>query len=89
MNYELSNDMNINAQLRYEGERDDKDFSNFIVQRVQLPAFTLLIFPLRNKIFSYLMLTGRIENLFDKKYEEVLYYGTLRRSFYAGINLNL
>ena len=30
-------------------------------------------------------LTGRIENLFDAEYEEVLDFGTARRSEYVGI----
>jgi len=34
-------------------------------------------------------LFGRIENLFNKYYEEVLYFGTLGRSFYFGIEVNL
>jgi vitamin B12 transporter len=41
------------------------------------------------KLFDEVTLNGRIENLFDKKYEEVLYYGTLGRTFYIGFNASL
>jgi len=32
-----------------------------------------------------LTLFGRVENLFDEKYETAYRYGTLGRSFYGGI----
>jgi len=89
LNHEPINDLFLGIQLKYTGERDDKDFSNYTTTRVTLPAYTLVNLSISYNLFSYLTLIGRIENLFDKKYEEVLYYGTLRRSFYAGINLNL
>ena len=79
---------NFNLQLRYVGERDDKDFSIYPSARVTIPDYTLLNLAASYKIFNYLELTARVENLFDKQYEEVLYYGTLGRSFYVGMNLS-
>lgn len=89
LNYEPINDLLLGLQLKYTGERDDKDFSNYTTTRLTLPAYTLVNLSVSYNLFSYLTLIGRIENLFDKQYEEVLYYGTMGRSFYAGINLNL
>ena len=89
VNYEINHVLNLNAQLRYEGERDDKDFSVYPVQRVKLPPYYLMNFSVSYKLLDYLTLNARVENLFDRKYEDVLYYGTLGRSFYTGINLNL
>ncbi len=87
-NYRMNEKANFNLQLRYVGERDDKDFSIYPSARVTIPDYTLLNLAASYKIFNYLELTARVENLFDKQYEEVLYYGTLGRSFYVGMNLS-
>jgi len=89
MNYVLNNRTNFNLQLQYVGKREDKDFSVFPAQRVIMPDYTLVNFSVSYKFSDYLELTARIDNLFDKQYEEVLYYGTLGRCFYAGLNFNL
>ncbi len=73
----------------YVGEREDKDFSTWPAERVIIPDYTLVNLSGLYKLFNYLELTFRIENLFDKKYEEVLNYGTLGRSLYLGVNLSL
>ncbi len=86
-NYRLNEKTNFNLQLRYVGERDDKDFSTYPAARVTIPEYTLVNFAASYRFLNYLELTARIENLFDKQYEEVLYYGTLGRSFYAGLSL--
>lgn len=88
-NYRMNDRTNFNLQLRYVGERDDKDFSTYSASRVTLSDYTLVNLSASYKLFNYLELTARIENLFDKQYEEVLYYGTLGRSFYVGMNLGL
>lgn len=89
INYHINENLNTNASIRYAGKREDKDFSNFPVQRVTLPDYYIINIAASFKVIEYLQLTGRIENLFNKEYEEVLYYGTLGRSFYLGLNLNL
>ena len=89
LNYMINDAMNINSELKYVSGSFDKDFSTYPAQRVKLPDYALINISASYKIFYFLELTGRIENLFDKKYEEVLYYGTLGRSFYAGLNVNL
>lgn len=81
--------ININAQVKYSGKRDDKDYSFWPAQRVEMSDYTIVNLATAYKFLDNLQLTGRIENLLDKKYEEVLYYGTLGRSFYLGINFNL
>lgn len=43
-----------------------------------------------NYYFSkYWKLSARLENAFDRKYEEIAGYGTARRSFYAGVEASL
>ncbi len=87
--YKLNQKINLTAQLKYTGKRDDKDFSAYPVNRVTLTDYTIVNLAGTYKLFEYFEFTARIENLFDTDYEEVLYYGTSRRSFYAGVIINL
>lgn len=88
INYQPNDDLNLNTQIKYSGKRDDKDFSFYPAQRVLMNDYTLVNLSASYKLLDYLQLTGRIENVFNKDYEEVLFYGTLGRSFYLGMNFN-
>ncbi len=81
--------LNLNTSIRYIGEREDEDFSSFPSARVKLESYTIVDFTVNYKLISNLKLFGRVENLFDTVYEEVLFYGTPGRSFYAGFVLDL
>ncbi len=89
MSYLLSEDTNFNLQYQYTGERDDKDFSGWPAKRVTMDAYSLVNLSASQRLFNYVKLNVRIENLFDTKYEEVLYYGTLNRSVYLGVEVKL
>jgi vitamin B12 transporter len=90
MNYRFNEKLNSNFQMNYVGKRWDKDFTDeFNPVRVELPDYLLINLVASYKLFSYLEFNARIENLLDKKYEEILYYGTLGRSFYAGVSFTL
>jgi len=88
-NLRLIEELNLNLALRYIGKRDDKDFGAFPAQRVTMPDYLLVNFAASYQLFSKFSLNARIENLFDKKYEEVLFYGTLGRSLYVGLNITI
>lgn len=88
-NYFISQDFDANISVKYVGKRIDKDFSSFPAKRITLQDYTLFNIAINYKLFDEVTLNGRIENLFDKKYEEVLYYGTLGRTFYIGFNASL
>lgn len=89
INYNYKQIINLGTQIRYVGKRDDKDFTSYPVGRITLADYTIVNLIGSYKLFDYLELTARLENLFDKKYEEVLYYGTPGKTFYAGVNINL
>lgn len=87
-NYQFNPSFNINLQVQYVGKRDDKDFTEYWdVKRVALSDYTLCNLAASYKILDYLSLHARCENILDKKYEEVLFYGTLGRSFYIGMDV--
>ncbi len=87
-NYEY-NRLNLGFAIRYSGEKLDNDFSTFPSARVALDAYTIIDLRASYDIMNYLTIFGRIENLLDKDYEEILFYGTLRRAGYLGFKLNL
>jgi len=85
----LTDRITLGTEILYTGLRDDKDFSAWPAQRIQLQSYTLV-----NLTATYLLHQGvqtffKIHNAFDTKYEEILGYGTERLSVYGGISLTL
>jgi len=78
----------LSLAARYVGKRPDLDFTQFPSPRVTLPAYTKVDlsaeYPLSAWRLSGLSINGRIDNLFDRRYEEVLHFGTPRRTFFLG-----
>lgn len=80
----------VGAALRHVGRRDDLDFSAFPAERVTLAPYTLvdlsldltLLRPGRQALG--LALTGRVENLFDADYRQVLGFRTRGRTVLVG-----
>jgi vitamin B12 transporter len=89
INYIFNNNFNISSEIIFTGERDDKDFSMFPAQRIKLKDYSVVNVSASYSFFSFLQLYGRVENLFDADYEEVLGYSTPGLSGYAGIKLSL
>ncbi len=85
----LNENLNLGFEVQYIGVRYDKDFSTYPVQRVQLKSYTLVNMSASYKITSMFEIFAKLHNVFDKKYEEILGYGTERQSVYAGINFSL
>lgn len=89
ISYSPINSISVNTLIRFIGEREDVDFSSFPSQRVTMPSYLLVDFALAYKIFDAIKLSMRVENVFDRKYEEVLFYGTSRRALYFGMTYNI
>jgi vitamin B12 transporter len=88
-NYIFDENFTAGTEFRFVGHRDDKDFSAFPAARVTMPNYSILDLSARYKVFNNISLNARIENLLNKEYEEVLFYGTLKRSFYAGVSYSI
>ncbi len=71
--------------LVYVGERQDEDFSTF--QNVTLDGYTLVNLYASYDVYKNVTLFGRLENLADEKYEEVIGYGTPGRAGYGGVKV--
>lgn len=76
-------------ELLSTGKREDKDFSSWPAVRVNLGAYTLVNISSYYNITDNIKIFGRIDNIFDEEYEEVLFYGTPGISGTVGLKLNL
>ncbi|CAN5279475.1 TonB-dependent vitamin B12 receptor [soil metagenome] len=79
----------VTAAVRYVGARPDLDFREFPSPMVELPAYAVGDISASVRLLGAaggdeLSLTARIENLFDKRYEEVLYYEAPGRALLLG-----
>ena len=85
----------VSLALTYVGQRADQDFSTYPFPRVTLPAYTRVDFAAQAEVVRPrgnapgFGLALRIENLFDRSYEEVKNYPARRRTVLVGGQLAL
>jgi vitamin B12 transporter len=84
-NYRFLGKGNTNLEVLYVGKRDDYDYSSWPAARVTLGGYTLVNLAASYDVTRNIQVTGRVNNLFDKYYQEVFGYGTPGISGYAGI----
>jgi vitamin B12 transporter len=78
----------------YVGERPDFDFNQFPSPTVTLPEYTKLDIAGTKNIFqgesgkTSLAVTFRVDNVLDRKYEDVLHYAAPRRTYLVGARLS-
>jgi vitamin B12 transporter len=71
--FRVAHNSKVGAAVRYVGRRDDRDFN--ADERIELSSYTLVDLSAELSLapaghaLAPLTLTGRVENLFDKKYE--------------------
>jgi vitamin B12 transporter len=82
---------NLRAQLQWRvySSRFDNDFAAYPPQRVALGGYGLVDLALSYKLCESVDVIGRIDNLFDKEYQEVLGFGTTGAAAYAGVKIEL
>jgi len=80
----------LNADVIYNGEMKDTDFSNsFSGDIVTLDDYLLVNVAGSYKLDDNFELFGRVENLLDQDYEEVFGYSTAPISAYGGLRVTL
>lgn len=84
----FANGADATLGARRVGEREDLDFSTFPAERVELDPYTLLRVGASWPLGDALRVFGRVENLLDEDYEEVLNFGTPGRAAYVGVKLD-
>ncbi len=89
LNYSFLEKLNLNADIIYVGKRDDENFNVYPVQRITLPDYTVVNIAATYQLSNLIKIFGRVDNLFNKYYEQVYGYATPGLSGYFGINFNL
>ncbi|GLK56670.1 vitamin B12 transporter [Methylopila capsulata] len=81
---------NANLGVVYNGRQKDDRFDAETFERtpVSLKDYTLVNLAASYKVTGNAEVYGRIENLFDKKYEEVFTYNTPGRAAYGGVKVS-
>ena len=88
LSYARSRGASVSTAVSYVGKRPDLDFAQFPSPRVTLPEYAKVDisaeYPLTFSRRTQLALNARIENLFDKRYEDVLNFRTPGRTVLIG-----
>lgn len=84
----------VTAAARHVGARPDLDFREFPSPMLELPAYTVADVSASFRLLGdgggdELALTARIENVFERRYEEVLYYEAPGRTLLIGARAGL
>jgi len=86
----FSNKLNITLGIDYNGSQFDYYFDpSFNRFRVKIDSYTVVNWATHYQVNKTITLTGRIDNLFDERYQEVIGYGTEQRAYYLGLRLEL
>ena len=88
INYNFLEHANINLNVLVVGDRADLDFSSFPFNRVTLPGYTVVNLAGSYEVNRYLKTYLRIDNLFNKQYQEVFGFGTSGIAAFGGIRLS-
>lgn len=81
--------LNAGVSIAYVGARIDPDFSRFPAPRVRLDDYVLGDARLAYRIAPAIELFGRVSNLFDANYRDVVGYATQGRTFYGGVRVRV
>lgn len=80
--------LNGGASIAYVGNRTDLDFDTFPARRVTLDDYVLVNARAGYRLSDTLEAFGRVSNLFDADYQDVVGHATLGRTVTAGIRLH-
>jgi vitamin B12 transporter len=89
----------LHLELAAVGDRDDRDFSDeitFVPKAVILPSYTVVALAGELGILGRgasaspeLVLTARIDNLFDRTYQQIFGFASPRRTFLVGARIGV
>lgn len=81
----LSEKANLNLRINYTDDQFDNDFSTFPANRVELGDYTLVNIAGEYQVSNWIVIEGRVENLFNKQYQDVFGYETQGINSHIGI----
>lgn len=85
--YQITERLGSSVNLSYVGKRTDNYFApvTYAQLRVKLPSYTLFSLGANYQLTQNLNVYINLNNLFDKKYENILGYGQDGRNLYVGL----
>lgn len=83
ISYQPIDPLRINMEFRYMGQR-----FNDVRNRQKLEAFDVWNLSATYDVNKRVQVYTRVDNLFDRRYEEILFFGTPIRSIYWGVKVN-
>jgi vitamin B12 transporter len=86
VNLHLAAQVTATVAARHVSSSPEMDFDAFPARRIALEPYTLVDLRLSLEAGNHWRIAGRIENLFDRSYETVYQYGTLRRAAYLSVS---
>jgi vitamin B12 transporter len=87
--YAPTKSLRAQLQWRVYSSRFDIDFAAYPPERVSLAGYGLLDLALSYQVLEDLEIFGRVDNIFDQEYQEVLGFGAMGAAAYGGIKVNL
>jgi vitamin B12 transporter len=81
--------LRLSPQLLYVGKRFDNNYGAFPAERVALGGYSLFNLSAGYELSENLELFGRIDNLFDKNYQEVYGYGVAGFTIFGGLRVKI
>ena len=91
LNWSFFEGANLNIVYNYVGKRydDDYDYATWTSKVVKLDSYSTIDLKLSYWITQSIQVYGRIENVGNKKYQQVNGYAMPERAFYAGVEGHL
>ena len=84
--YQITEKLGADMNVSYTGKRMDTYYSpTYSTHKVKLPSYTLANLGVNYKVVDNLTIYANLNNVFNKKYENVLGYGQDGRHVYVGL----
>lgn len=86
--FKLWDNAHLHLNVLAVGTRDDMDFNVFPATRVRLASYAVVNLAARYQLNKHLEIFGRVDNLFDKRYQEAFGFAASRVAGFGGIRLS-
>jgi vitamin B12 transporter len=87
--YQPTNRVRAQVQWRLYSSRFDNDFNTYPPSRVTLGGYGIVDLAISYQLRDSVELFAKVDNVFDKEYQEVYGFGTLGAAGYGGIKISL
>ncbi|NOZ54063.1 MAG: TonB-dependent receptor [Gammaproteobacteria bacterium] len=86
----IAGKLRVSLSINYNGSQTDNYFDPLFNRLpVKVGAYTVVNLATSYQLSDAIALTGRVDNLFDETYQEVIGYGTSQRAYYVGLRIDM